>query len=58
MLFGQLLKLGIFCYYFILETLKMQFTDVQKLMPCLEKESLISKYQTEHPADVGDAMAG
>lgn len=36
----------------------MQFTDVQKLIPCLGKELLISEYQTEHPADVGDAMAG
>lgn len=47
-----------FAHYFTHETLKMQFADVQRLTPCLEKQLLISKYQTEPPADVWDAVVG
>lgn len=55
---GNFLNQKFVAYYFTLETIKMQFTDVQKLTPCPEKQLLISKYQTEHPADVCDAEVG
>lgn len=55
---GNFLNQKFVAHYFIHETLKMQLADVQKLTPCLEKRLLISKYQTEHPADVCDAVVG
>ena len=56
---GNFLSQEFVAHYLTVEIFQMQSTDVQNLTHTLTRKTIaISKYQTEHPADVCDAVVG